>query len=373
MDTNGKMSGITLIVAVVIVVAVVGGALYVGTLGTPSETTVITATARATATATTTATATATTTATKTTTAAPPTTPEKTDITFMISWIPSAQFVGNYVALGKGFYEDAGLNVEIQVGQGSTFVTQVIGTGGVDIGISTGPTLITGRTKGVPAKSVALLHVHNPTCFITLDPDIQTPHDFVGKRIGIARSSTTSIIYDVLMEKLGIDTDLITEVPLGYDAIGPILADLVDAANDYDVEIYRHSLKAPDIRLIRAVDYDVDMYNHAIIANDSFIKHNPNTVRAVVAATLEGWNYAREHEEEAIEILLSYNPDLDYDAELGTLGELWKSTMRWDDWGAFGYSDTDGWLNVQKLLFDSGFITSELTDIQDIFTNEFLP
>lgn len=81
--------------------------------------------------------------------------PEKTDVTIQLKWLPQAQFMGYYVALSKGYYSDAGLNVTIVPGGGDISETTAVYTGQVDFGVTWVSNLIAANAGGMGLTEVA--------------------------------------------------------------------------------------------------------------------------------------------------------------------------------------------------------------------------
>ena len=84
--------------------------------------------------------------------------PEKTDVTIQLKWLPQAQFMGYYVALAKGYYEEAGLNVTITPGGGDISETTAVYTGQVDFGVTWVSNLIAANAAGMDLIEVAQVY-----------------------------------------------------------------------------------------------------------------------------------------------------------------------------------------------------------------------
>jgi NitT/TauT family transport system substrate-binding protein len=82
-------------------------------------------------------------------------TPEKTDVTIQLKWLPQAQFMGYYVAKDKGFYDEVGLNVTITPGGGDISETTAVYTGQVDFGVTWVSNLIAANAGGMGLIEVA--------------------------------------------------------------------------------------------------------------------------------------------------------------------------------------------------------------------------
>lgn len=81
--------------------------------------------------------------------------PEKSDVTIQLKWLPQAQFMGYYVALDKGYYNDVGLNVTITPGGGDISETTAVYTGQVDFGVTWVSNLISANAGGMDLVEVA--------------------------------------------------------------------------------------------------------------------------------------------------------------------------------------------------------------------------
>ena len=128
-------------------------------------------------------------------------------VTLQLKWVTQAQFAGYYVALDKGFYKDAGLDVTIKAGGPDIAPAQVIAGGGADVVLDWMPSALASREKGLslvniaqPFKSSGMML----TC--RKDSGIKAPEDFRGKTLGVWFYGNE---YPFLswMSSLGIPTD----------------------------------------------------------------------------------------------------------------------------------------------------------------------
>ena len=82
-------------------------------------------------------------------------TPEKTDVTIQLKWLPQAQFMGYYVAKDKGYYDEVGLNVNILSGGGDISETTAVYNGTVDFGSSWLAPTISSNAGGMDLLEIA--------------------------------------------------------------------------------------------------------------------------------------------------------------------------------------------------------------------------
>lgn len=85
-------------------------------------------------------------------------TPEKTDVSIQLKWLPQCQFMGYYVALAKGYYEEYGLNVTIVPGGGDIGETTAVNNGTVDFGVTWVSNLISANAGGMELIEVAQVY-----------------------------------------------------------------------------------------------------------------------------------------------------------------------------------------------------------------------
>lgn len=85
-------------------------------------------------------------------------TPEKTDVSIQLKWLPQAQFMGYYVAAAKGYYDEVGLNVTITPGGGDIGETTAVNSGQVDFGVTWDANLIAANAGGMNLIAVSQVY-----------------------------------------------------------------------------------------------------------------------------------------------------------------------------------------------------------------------
>src|SRR3954453_2550761 len=128
-------------------------------------------------------------------------------LTLQLKWVTQSQFAGYYVAKDKGFYKQAGLDVDIRPGGPDVNPSQVIAGGGADVVVDWMPSALATREKGVPLVNIAQPFQKSGmelTC--RKETGIKTPEDLKGRTLGVWFYGNE---YPFLswMAKLGIPTD----------------------------------------------------------------------------------------------------------------------------------------------------------------------
>ena len=301
---------------------------------------------------------------------------EPTDVTFMLDWTPNTNHAGVYIAKAKGWYEDAGLNVEI-VQPGENIVDQAVGAGVAHFGISVQESVIPAREQGIPVVAIAAVIEHNTSSLIALaEEGIEGPGDLAGKTYGGWGGPLETALISKLVECGGGDPSTVE-----YAIIGNVDYIVGMEQGDYDFVwifdawdgIRYTEVLGRDVSFVRFIDHTdciPDWYTPMIVTSESLIDENSDLVEAFMEATARGYRYAIENPEEAAEILLEAAPELDealVKASAAYLAERYTSDP--DNWGR---QELDVWTRFESFLREAG-LTESAIDVEDAFTNDFLP
>ena len=305
---------------------------------------------------------------------APPVSAQQRAI-LQLDWAPNTNHTGIYVALDKGWYREAGVDLQVVTPGTDPNTLLLVATGRAHFGISFQEHMTSARTEGVPVVSVAAIIQHNTAGFASIGKGIRTAADFAGKRFGGWGFPMERAIIQAMMARDGASVDDVQFVTL------PASVDLVTMlTRDIDFTLIYYAWQGIDAQL-RGVDLDVvmmsdyfdavpDYYTPVLVTSEALIRSNPELVRAVVEATARGYTYAAEHPDEAAEILLKYAPE--NDPELVRASQRWLSPRYIDDAPYFGYQSLETWQAFGDWMYANGLIR-EPFDAQAAFTNEFLP
>jgi len=295
-----------------------------------------------------------------------------TKIQLPMGYIPNIQFAPFYVAIQKGYFRDAGIEIEFDY-KFETDGVKLVGAGELPFALVSGEQVLLARAQGLPVEYVAAWYQQYPVSVVARsDLGILIPQDLKGRKIGLPGlfGATYVGLRALLFEAHMAESDVT------LDAIGFNQVDLVAAGQQDIVVGYAENepiqLRARGIPVteIRVADY-VELASNGILASEKVVKENPELVRAFVGAFLKGLSDTIANPEEALQMSATYIPnfaDLDANVQkkvLETSIEQWKTDR-------LGYSDPQAWENMQNVLLDMGLITEKL-DLSKAFTNEFIP
>jgi len=243
--------------------------------------------------------------------------PKETPVTIRLDFIVGGNHAPWFVAWEKGFYAKRGLNVTIQPGTGSADTIRTIAAGGADVGFANVSTAIVGRSRGAPVVSVAQLGYIAVTVLWRDETDIKSLKDLERKSWAISPGQAQWFLLPALARINNLDFKSIkieeTAPPLQPAALLAKKADFITMFRASNDEVAEMTAAKQGIRLkrIHMRDAGLDIYGSALVVKDEDIKRRPEMIRAYVEGTMEGLRYTRDHQEEALRILLKLKPELD--------------------------------------------------------------
>ncbi|MCF1504380.1 ABC transporter substrate-binding protein [Afifella sp. H1R] len=235
------------------------------------------------------------------------------NVVLQLKWVTQAQFGGYYVAQDKGFYEEAGLDVEIKPGGPDIAPEQVIAGGGADVIVDWMPAALAARERGVPLVNIAQPFAKSGMELTCLkETGITKPEDFKGKTLGVWFFGNE---YPFLswMSHLDIPTtggeDGVTVIKQGFN-VDPLIQKQADCISTMTYNEYWQVIDAgiPEDELVvfKYEDQGVATLEDGLYVMEENLQ-DPEFVDKMarfVKASMKGWDYAREHPDEAAEIVL---------------------------------------------------------------------
>jgi ABC-type nitrate/sulfonate/bicarbonate transport system substrate-binding protein len=308
----------------------------------------------------------------------------KTKVTIALDWTPNTNHIGVYAAKAKGWYDAAGLDVEI-LPYGDTAPEQLVANGKADFGFSYQAGLIYARAGGAPIKQVYANVVKNQyeIAYRESRSDITRPRDLDGKTYAGFGTPDEKPTLSYVIKKDGGTGDFksVALSAAAYDAVYAGTADFTITVSTW--EGIQAGLVGKPLKAFSFSDYGFpNQYSTAIISSESWLKGNTDSARAFVAATHKGYQFAKDNPSAAADLLVKSNPDVLKDP---TLVDKSAKTLASD--GYFGTSSTPlgkidaaVWKAYGGFLFSNGLLTgpdgkplATEPDWSAYYTNEYLP
>ncbi len=293
-------------------------------------------------------------------------------ISLPVGYIPNIQFAPLYVAVEKGYYKAAGLDVSIDYSMEADNVA-LVGAGKLQFAMVSGEQILLGRAKQLPVVYVMAWYNQFPVGITALaDQKIAKPADLKGKKIGIPGLYGASYIgARALLAAGGLTEKDVQFESIGYTQVEALTAGREQAAVVYNAnEPIQLAASGKQVNTLRVSDY-MNLVSNGIITNEQTAKDNGDLVKRMVNATLQGIQYTIANPDEAYTISEKYVENLakaDTAVQKKVLAasvDMWKMQKP-------GYTEPVAWENMQKVLLDMGMLQSPI-DLSKAYSNSFLP
>lgn len=286
-----------------------------------------------------------------------------------LKWIYHSQFMGFFTADQKGFYKEQGIDVVLTPGGAESPSIQMVAGGGEQFGVTGMSQLMEARAKGVPVVALAVIYRKNPLIWFSINEDVSSAEDLVGRKVGVTIGSNSDILFKAMLIKAGVDIGKVERVPVTYD-ISPVLTGQVDAYEGYIInQPILAQEKGFETYIINPVDYGINFYADTLFTTEKMIEENPDLVRRFVKATLQGWEYAYSHPEEAVNYTLRYNDQLNKEHET-VMTQISLDLLKPDD-KSIGTIDRKVLEEMYDLLISNNILKNPL-DLDKLYTTQFL-
>ena len=300
-------------------------------------------------------------------------------ITFCLDWTPNTNHTGIYVAQAQGYYEEAGLDVEI-VQPPEDGSALMCAAGQAQFAIQAQDTMAASLALDDPLgiTAVAAVIQHNTSGIISRAGDgIDTPAGLTGKTYSTWESPIEHAMLENVVNGDGGDFSKVTLIPNDItDEPAALAAHQTDAIWVFEGWGYINSeVEGVDCDYFNFSDVNpvFDYYTPVIIANNDYLESNPEQARAFMEATAKGYEYAAEHPEEAADMLIAGDNtgSLKGAEELVKKSQEFLSAKYIDDADSWGVIDADRWNAFYRWLYENDLCEKDLTGIG--FSNDYLP
>lgn len=298
-------------------------------------------------------------------------------VTFVLDWTPNTNHTGIYVAQAKGYFEKAGLEVEI-VQPPDDGAEAMVGSGKAQFGVSFQDYMVPaleGGEKSIPITAVAAILQHNLSGIMSKKGNgITSPKGMEGKTYATWELPIEQAILKDCVEADGGDFSKVEMIPQTIDdEVSALKAGQVDSIWVYygwagvNAEIKDFPV---DYFAFKDIEPAFDYYSPVIIANDGFLAEDPETAKAFLKAVNDGYEFAVENPDEAADILIEANPEID--AELVKASQKYLTGEYKGDETKWGHIDEKRWNAFHQWLNEKGLVKKAIPDNFG-FSNDYLP
>ncbi len=273
-------------------------------------------------------------------------------IVLQLKWKHQFQFAGYYAAIEKGYYREAGLEVELLEAVPGQDPVEAVLHGRAQFGISTS-NLVIQRALGEPVVVLAVIYQHSPFVVLTaVQSGIRDIHEVAKHPLMMEPDAGELLAY---FKNEGVDPASLQLIPHTFNALD-LLHTKSGAMSAYSTDEPFH-LKAAGVEYLvftpRASG--IDFYGDNLFTTEAHLASHPEQTRAFVAASLRGWEYAMAHPEEIVEVILSkYSKDKTREQLLFEAQE--SARLIHPELIEIGYINPGRWQSIVQTYKDLGMI-----------------
>ncbi len=294
-----------------------------------------------------------------------------TPIRLPVGYIPNVQFAPFYVAIEKGYYQQAGLDVKLDYSFETDGVS-LVGANQLQFAVVSGEQVLLARAQGVPVVYVMGWWQDYPVAVAALkSSNITQPTDLKGKKIGLPGLYGASYVgLRALLNAAGLSESDVTLDSIGFNQVEALVTGRDQAVVIYaNNEAVQLQARGYDIDLIRVADH-VHLASNGLLTNEKTIAENPELVRKMVQATMRGVADTVANPDETYEICKKYIEGL-AQSEDDIQKQILLASLAFWNIDQPGFSKPEAWDNMQQVLTGMGLVTDAL-DVSKAYSNEFV-
>lgn len=298
------------------------------------------------------------------------------EVTFNMSWLPQGSMVGVIAAIDRGYYAQAGIDVKTTRGFGGIRTVNELDQGMFEFGYGDPLAIILNRSNGGQTRLIGAINERWPAglCYIAERHEVAAPQDLKGLVVGGGQNSPVQAIVPAWLEANGLPRDTVTMMQLDPSVISASLIEgKIDAGECWlgnSLAVYQKRAEQAGLTIgwIEYGKFNLDIYGNGLVTTDKLIREEPELVQGFVSATYRGYDWARNNQVEATDIMVKYFPVLDREVTAQQVAEISELITG---------PDSLGWLSAEKIGNTLAFLAGayEVSDAltpADIYTDQFL-
>lgn len=221
-----------------------------------------------------------------------------------------------FAGIEKGYFRDAGFDVQVLPTTGSGFVNTAIDGNKADFALTDASVLVQSISKGAKIVAFGVYLDVSVNGLASLQP-IPTPQSLIGRKIAAALTDSSRIVVPIVYSLNNLDSS-----KLDWQAADPgtyfslLLSgrvDVIAAAMDADRPALSKVAASQNkqVHFAAFADWGYDVFGIFLVTQSARVAERPDEVRAFAAAVVKSVKYAIANQDEAARIMLQKNPTFD--------------------------------------------------------------
>ena len=300
-----------------------------------------------------------------------------TQVRVRLDWVAYGLHAPFFIGIEKGWFKAKGLDVSVKDGNGSSKTIVLVGAAKYDIGHANLSAMVLARNKGVPVISVGhIVRKSDVAVIVPSDSGIKTPKDLEGKKVAMTPGGFADPFFDSLLKAGGTSRDKLTVIGVtGKAKTSTYVSGAADAmltTAPYYLPVLvdkRHS------QAILFADYGIPLPGFGLVANEEFVKNNPQAVVDFVQVFFRalGWIYDG-NKAEAVAIFRKHRPETKIsEQKIAAILDSFEPYLSPESTAGkpLGWHSDADWVKAISLIVDAGLIKAG-SNAKDFYTNTFV-
>lgn len=282
-------------------------------------------------------------------------------VTMQLDWKPNVQFAGLVVAVEKGYYREAGLDVRLRPVDAGMKVVEAVEAGTNWMGCSESGVLIGARARGARIKAVATMLQGSPFCLMSPKAKgIRTPADLKGRTLGVHPDADLAL--DIVLKSAGVKRSSMRTIDVAHST-EPLTSGQVDTLMGYLIdEVVALETAGQPLDVIRGYEHGYVAYSQVYFASETTLARSPEVVGKFLAASGRGWAEVARDPEAAVQLVLKRHlPKEDPEYQRRSLREILVLAQLEGGPGSFGRMSNETWRRMAQVFNDAKVLPRTVT------------
>jgi NitT/TauT family transport system substrate-binding protein len=299
-------------------------------------------------------------------------------ITFLTNYVFHGRHSPYFVGLEKGYYRDAGFDIQISPATGSGFVISAVEGGKADYGMAESTSVVQAAAKGAKVRGFGVFMDVTTSGLAALSPH-PTPESLAGKTIAASLTDSARVIVPIVFSLKGLDPSVVkwqaADPGVYFSLLLERRVDLFTASIDGDVPALTRvaTPQGKTVHFSSFADWGYDVFGYLLVTTADRIASQPDEVKAFAAATVKAVKASMENPEETARIMVKHNPTLNYETTLAQ----WRQSIKAIDTAyvkqhGYGVATADRLQRTIDLVKQAFKLDIKLAP-DDVYAQGFLP
>jgi NitT/TauT family transport system substrate-binding protein len=250
-------------------------------------------------------------------------------VSFLTNYVFHGRHSPFFVGLEKGFYKEAGFDIQIAPATGSGFVISAVEAGKADYGMAEAGPVVQAAAKGAKVRGFSVFMDASTSGLAGFQP-YDTPQSLKGKKIAASQTDSARVILPIVFDMHKVDPGSVdwqsADPGVYFSLLMSGQVDLITASIDGDVPALERvaSQQGKKVHFTSFPAWGYDVFGYLLVASHEKLEKDPQEAKRFTEATAKAVRHAIDNPEETARIMVKHNPALNYDTTLAQ----WRQSIK---------------------------------------------